>query len=182
MMSNKADPALQAHPDYVVMPVDQIWSGAATLPQVKPGWAMGHFFPVGDLRHTSYFEVKEWNAALAQPDWKKHEDIASEYISVTGGKLTVVFGGSDQNVAESTSLDLTAGQAIVIRPGVWRRFHATEEARGLSVRSQRTGDVARVHSLYAAYVDHWKHTDQIRQWLLYNFLMTGSIMGFGVGR
>ncbi len=46
------------------------------------------------------------------------------------------------------------------------------------MESQRTDD-PHVLTLYQAFMEHWKHTDQIRQLLLYNFLMGGTILVLG---
>jgi hypothetical protein len=171
-----AMPTEDVVPDFIAMPVAEIRNGAALPPGIQPGWTLGDFFPAADLRKSAAFELKEWDRPLIQLAWKRHEDVGSEYIHVTSGTLTVVFGGRGETPTELSRLALSADHAIVLASGVWRRYEATDDVTGFSARGfqLRVPDVD-AGALYAAYSEHWKHTDQIRQWLLYNFLMTSSV-------
>jgi len=161
---------------------------------IRAGWAMGPFYPPDELPFTADFEVKEWDAALVRKSWDDHVSSGPEYISVTRGTLTIVGGdavGGTEHPVERERLDVAAGSSIVLRPGYWRRFECTPDAAGLSIRlpariftegsAMSEGRATNLEERYKAFTEHWKHTDQIRQLLLYNFLMASTILVAGWG-
>lgn len=165
-----------------------------TRASIKRGWAMGPFYPSNELPFTADFEVKEWDATLVRKTWDDHVSGGPEYISVTRGTLMVIGGGARNGTelpVENERVTVAAGSSVVLRPGYWRRFECTQDATGLSIRlpaRTRTGGSAITESRapnpeerYKAFAEHWKHTDQIRQLLLYNFLMASTILVAGWG-
>lgn len=151
---------------------------------IKAGWSMGPFYPTDDICFTKDFEIKEWDAALVRKTWDNHAHSGSEYISVTRGTLTLICGEHKSDTkppVETERVDIIAGRSVVLRPGLWRRFDCTQDVAGVSIRglTERVmGGVDReeLRRRYDAHTEHWKHTDQIRQMLLYNFLMTGTVL------
>lgn len=181
-------------PDYLVRAVSAIRQGgvASNGALIKPGWAMGEFYATDELAFSGDFEVKEWDSTLVRKEWADHATNGPEYISVTCGTLTVVGGErrGDGLVGELDRVAVGPGFSVVLRPGFLRRFECTSDAAGVSVRrptnvtrgvnmdERRTQDL---DEQYRALTEHWKHTDQIRQLLLYNFLMASTILAAAWG-
>lgn len=129
---------VEAHSsNYLVMSVADIVTGRAD-PSVRPGWAMGSFYAPADLRFSTAFEIKNWDAPGVQAEWRNHLDSGSEYIYVVRGTLAVILGrvadGTDA-VVEIERVLVTAGQVIVLRAGQWRRFEPTDDVLGVTVRA-----------------------------------------------
>jgi hypothetical protein len=156
---------------------------------MKAGWAMGPFYATHELAFTRDFEIKEWDDTLVRKTWDDHAHNGPEYISVTHGKLTMIIGERSSDVElpiETKRVVISAGSSVVVRPGLWRRFECTPTATGVSVRhpgKNMTGGTDKwegcapyLNDQYREFTEHWKHTDQIRQLLLYNFLMASTIL------
>lgn len=149
---------------------------------VAPGWIIGPFREANDLRWSEDFEIKEWEAATAQGQWKNHSDTGTEYIAVFEGILTVVIGaiGNDGvSVEPEATIAVASGQRLTIGSEVWRRYEASPDAKGISIRRPPNRGDGEPIERYRAFNEHWKHTDQIRQWLLYNCLMASSVLVIG---
>ncbi len=121
--------------DFLIFSIEAIRDGIAN-PGIKPGWAMGPFYPRTDLRFSQEFEIKEWNHNEIQPEWNNHLKIGSEYISVTRGKLIVILGrvSKDGSIEEYDRVEVMAGHCIILQPGLWRKFEGTLEVIGTSIR------------------------------------------------
>ena len=172
--------------DYLVRSASEIRRLDSTGRAIdRRGWAMGPFYDPDELPYSRHFEVKEWDANTVQRDWRNHEANGPEYISVTCGTLTVIGGcANDKQPSERERIEVGAGTTIVLRPGFLRRFECSSDACGLAVRAPAPSSaaaLAELAGLYEAFTDHWKHTDQVRQLLLYNFLMAGTILVAGWG-
>jgi hypothetical protein len=160
--------------DYRLLDADEIRQG---FEGVKPGWAMGSFYPVGDLQHSNEFEIKEWDRTKIRSDWADHVEIDREYIVLLQGILTVVLGRhAASGIEELAAIEVRQGQRIILRAGVWRKFHGTDDVMGVTIRTSPNAHSAERLERYRSITEHWKHADQIRQWLLYNSLMVSSVL------
>lgn len=119
-----------------------IISGEATGP-IQAGWAMGHFYDAASVAHTPSFEIKEWGSADCasrfNPDWDAHPNHGPEYLRVTQGELRVILGYRDETGAVSELPDriyLRTGDTAVLPPGLLRRYEATADVRGITVRAR----------------------------------------------
>jgi hypothetical protein len=77
------------------------------------GWIIGAFQPTDALTHSSAFEIKEWNHDLVQ---------------------RVSLSDLQADLGHITEIELSAGQCIILAQGLWRRFEASADAVGISVR------------------------------------------------
>jgi hypothetical protein len=119
-----------------------IISGEATGP-VRAGWATGHFYDPATIAHTPSFEIKEWGSADCasrfNPEWDAHTECGPEYLRVTQGELRVIFGYRDE-VGGISELPhrrvLRAGDTAVLPPGLLRRYEASSDVRGITVRAR----------------------------------------------
>jgi hypothetical protein len=119
---------------YLLLGAADIRNGLAGT---KPGWVMGSFAPVGDPRFSREFEVKEWDLRSMRRDWRDGMDCGNEYIAVLDGVLTVILGrltGDGQTVAVEKEIELGPERRIILAPGIWRSFRATENMKALTIR------------------------------------------------
>jgi hypothetical protein len=119
---------------YLLLGAADIRSGLAGT---KPGWVMGSFAPVDDPRFSREFEVKEWDLRSMRRDWRDGMDCGNEYIAVLDGVLTVILGrltGDGQTVAVEKEIELGPEHRIILAPGIWRSFRATENMKALTIR------------------------------------------------
>jgi len=130
--------AVPADAGPLVLAVADIHAGSSTT---AAGWVMGPFFPSGDIRATHAFEIKEWNAMLVQSSWRDHTASGPEYIAVIAGTLTVICGAETSSglIDETARVSVSTGQRIIMPSGAWRRYIASEDATGITVRSSRAG-------------------------------------------
>lgn len=121
---------------FMLMNASDIRNGIA---DASPGWVVGSFVKPGDLRHCNDFEVKEWDLRTMRRDWRNGEECGPEYIAVLGGTLTIVLGrvGEGQEIVEEQEVEVATNQRIIIAPGVWRKLKASDNIKGLTVRSKR---------------------------------------------
>jgi hypothetical protein len=120
--------------NFLLLDLDNVRRGSGN---VKPGWAMGDFYPLDDLRYTKEFEIKEWDVSTIQTLWRNHADVNSEYIAVYCGVLTVIFGYVDSKSGEiipNCTINVGKCQRIVIKTGVWRKFCGSDDVQGISIR------------------------------------------------
>jgi hypothetical protein len=163
---------------FLVMAVEEIRNGEANK-GTQAGWAVGPWFQPTNIRRAERFEVKEWNSNQIQSEWRDHSAAGIEYITVKQGTLIVILGQADDAkvVSEDQRIPVPANYCIVLSAGVWRRFEGDPDVQGVSVRSpldaRQSVDLV---ERYRAITEHWKHTDQVRQWLLYNFLLAMSVL------
>jgi hypothetical protein len=164
--------------DYILLEANDIRRG---FDGVKPGWIMGSpFYAVDDLRHSYDFEIKEWDKSSIRAEWTNHADQGSEYIAILNGVLTVSLGRQlPKGIELESNIEVQSGQRIILREGIWRRFAGTDDVKGITIR--KSADTGRTERLerYRSTTEHWTHTDQIRQWLLYNMLMASSVLVLG---
>jgi hypothetical protein len=107
------------------------------LAGIKPGWVMGSFFAADDPRFTRGFEVKEWDLRSMRRDWRDGTDCGNEYIAVLHGVLTVILGRLEQDgrtIDIEREIEVRPDQRIILAPGIWRSFRATENVRAITVR------------------------------------------------
>ena len=119
---------------YLLLDAADIRDGLAGT---KPGWAMGSFVSIEDLRFSREFEVKEWDLRSMRRDWRDGMDCGNEYIAVLDGVLTVILGRLTEDgrtVAVEKEIELGPEQRIIIAPGLWRSFRATDNVKALTVR------------------------------------------------
>ena len=119
---------------FMLLDVDDIRQG---FRDVRPGWAMGSFYPESDVRHSKDFEIKEWDRTTIQTDWRNHANLGSEYISVLQGVLTVILGShavDGKGIEQHSAIEVRSGQRLVLKRGVWRKFTGTDEVKGVSIR------------------------------------------------
>jgi hypothetical protein len=119
---------------YMLLDAADIRNG---LTGTKPGWAMGSFVAIDDPRFSREFEVKEWDLRSMRRDWRDGRDCGNEYIAVLDGVLTVILGrlGKDGRTVEvEKEIELGPDQRIIIMPGTWRSFRATENVKALTAR------------------------------------------------
>jgi hypothetical protein len=98
---------------------------------------MGSFVAIDDPRFSREFEVKEWDLRSMRRDWRDGRDCGNEYIAVLDGVLTVILGrlGKDGRTVEvEKEIELGPDQRIIIMPGTWRSFRATENVKALTAR------------------------------------------------
>jgi hypothetical protein len=98
------------------------------------GWIIGAFQPTDALTHSSAFEIKEWNHDLVQREWRNHPTSGPEYVRVIEGCLRVSLSDLQADLGHITEIELSAGQCIILAQGLWRRFEASADAVGISVR------------------------------------------------
>jgi hypothetical protein len=119
---------------YMLLDAADVRNGLAGT---KPGWVMGSFVAVDDPRFSREFEVKEWDLRSMRRDWRDGTDCGNEYIAVLDGVLTVILGrlGEDGRTVEvEKEIELRPDQRIILAPGAWRSFRATEDVKALTVR------------------------------------------------
>jgi hypothetical protein len=119
---------------YVLLNAADIRDGLA---ETKPGWAMGSFVPIDDPRFSREFEVKEWDLRSMRREWRDGMDCGNEYIAVLDGVLTVILGRlaeDGRTVAAEREVELGPEQRIILAPGLWRSFRATENMKALTIR------------------------------------------------
>lgn len=121
---------------FMLMNAEDIRNG---IGNTSPGWVMGSFVGTGDLRHCDEFEIKEWDLRTMRRDWRNGEECGPEYIAVLDGTLIIVLGraGEGQEIVENREVEVAANQRIILAPGVWRKLKATDDIKGLTVRSKR---------------------------------------------
>lgn len=120
---------------------EDIVSGAATG-RVRAGWAMGHFYDPRSIAHSPQFEIKEWgpesSASTFNAEWDHHPNNGPEYLRVTQGELRVFFGylADDGQIGElEPGLVLRQGDTAIVPPGLYRRYEASADVRGITVRA-----------------------------------------------
>ena len=133
-MSNEDGNIVDQH--FLIMNVADIRNG---MGDSSPGWVVGSFIKAGDLRHCEDFEIKEWDRRTMRRDWRNGEECGPEYIAVLDGTLTILLGRGNggQEIAEDREVEITKDQRIILAPGVWRKLRATNNIKGLTVRSKR---------------------------------------------
>jgi mannose-6-phosphate isomerase-like protein (cupin superfamily) len=121
---------------FILMSAEDIRNG---IGDSSPGWVMGSFVAAGDLRHCDEFEIKEWDLRTMRRDWRNGEECGPEYIAVLDGTLTIVLGraGEGQEIVEDREIEVATNQRVILAPGVWRKLKATDDIKGLTVRSKR---------------------------------------------
>jgi hypothetical protein len=121
---------------FILMSAEDIRNG---IGDSSPGWVMGSFVVAGDLRHCDEFEIKEWDLRTMRRDWRNGEECGPEYIAVLDGTLTIVLGraGEEQEIVEDREIEVATHQRVILAPGVWRKLRATDNIKGLTVRSKR---------------------------------------------
>jgi hypothetical protein len=122
---------------FLLIEAPQIREG---LGSTSPGWVMGAFVGKGDLRHSEDFEVKEWDLRTMRRDWRNGEECGPEYIAVIEGHLTVILGRPSADagsIDEDRTIDVHREQRIILAPGVWRKLEASQDIKGLTVRSRK---------------------------------------------
>jgi hypothetical protein len=128
---------------YLLRSADDIRTGSGLPADVRRGWAAGPFYSPDELAFTRDFEVKEWDFSTVQSEWRDHSAAGTEYISVTNGTLTAVIGELTKPGADPTELErvkVPAGNSVILIPGLWRRFEATADAKGITVRGTHKRD------------------------------------------
>jgi mannose-6-phosphate isomerase-like protein (cupin superfamily) len=125
----------KSHGDgYMLLDAADIRNGLA---ETKPGWVMGSFVPMDDPRFSREFEVKEWDLRSMRRDWRDGMECGNEYIAVLDGRLTVILGRLAQDgrtMGVEKEIELGPDQRIIIAPGIWRSFRATENVKALTIR------------------------------------------------
>jgi hypothetical protein len=119
---------------YMLLDAADIRNGLAGI---KPGWVMGSFVAADDPRFSRDFEVKEWDLRSMRRDWRDGTDCGNEYIVVLDGMLTVILGRLAQDgwtVHVEREIELGADQRIILAPGIWRSFRATENVKAITIR------------------------------------------------
>jgi hypothetical protein len=121
---------------FMLMSAEEIRNG---IGDTNPGWVMGSFVEPGDLRHCVDFEIKEWDLRSMRRDWRNGEECGPEYIAVLDGTLTIVLGriGKEPDIIEEGEVEVLANQRIILAAGVWRKLKASDNIKGLTVRSKR---------------------------------------------
>jgi len=121
---------------FMLMNAEDIRNG---IGDTSPGWVMGSFVAAGDLRHCDEFEIKEWDLRTMRRDWRNGEECGPEYIAVLEGTLTIVLGraGKGKDVIEDREVEVATNQRIILAAGVWRKLKASDDIKGLTVRSKR---------------------------------------------
>jgi len=121
---------------FMLMNADDIRNG---IGDSSPGWVMGSFVAAEDLRHCDEFEIKEWDLRTMRRDWRNGEECGPEYIAVLEGTLTIVLGraGKGKDVIEDREVEVATNQRIILAAGVWRKLKASDDIKGLTVRSKR---------------------------------------------
>jgi hypothetical protein len=121
---------------FMLMNAEDIRNG---IGDTSPGWVMGSFVAEGDLRHCDEFEIKEWDLRTMRRDWRNGEECGPEYIAVLEGTLTIVLGraGKGKDVIEDREVEVATNQRIILAAGVWRKLKASDDIKGLTVRSKR---------------------------------------------
>ena len=121
---------------FMLMNASDLRNGIA---DASPGWVGGSLVKPGDLRHCDDFEVKEWDLRTMRRDWRSGEECGPEYIAVLDGTLTIVLGrvGDGQEIVEDQEVEVATNQRIILAPGVWRKLKASDNIKGLTVRSKR---------------------------------------------
>jgi hypothetical protein len=122
--------------DFLLLPINEVRTGKANG-GMRPGWAVGPFYPAGDPRFCAAFEVKEWNFPLIQRQWKSHPGTGIEYVAVKRGTLIVELGRSSKSgeISPVKRIEVPAGHSLVLRPGLWRRYDGSPDVEGISVRA-----------------------------------------------
>jgi hypothetical protein len=119
---------------YMLLDAVEVRNG---LPGTKPGWVMGPFVAADDPRFSREFEVKEWDLRSMRRDWRDGTDCGNEYIAVLDGLLTVILGRLAQDgrtIDVEKEIELGPDQRIILAPGIWRSFRATENVKAITVR------------------------------------------------
>jgi hypothetical protein len=121
---------------FLLMSAEEIRNGIGST---NPGWVMGSFVQRGDVRHCDDFEIKEWDLRSMRRDWRNGEECGPEYIAVLEGTLTIALGraGEGQEIVEDGEVEVSANQRIILAAGVWRKLKASDNIKGLTVRSKR---------------------------------------------
>lgn len=121
---------------FMLMNAEDIRNG---LGESNPGWVMGSFVKPGDLRYCVDFEIKEWDRRSMRRDWRNGEECGPEYIAVLDGSLTIVLGRAEKgpDIVEDGEVEVFANQRIILAAGVWRKLKASDNIKGLTVRSKR---------------------------------------------
>ena len=121
---------------FMLMSAEDIRKG---IGDTNPGWAMGSFVKPGNLRHCGDFEIKEWDLRSMRRDWRNGEECGPEYIAVLDGTLTIMLGRAEkgQDIVEDGEVEVSANQRIILAAGVWRKLKASDNIKGLTVRSKR---------------------------------------------
>jgi len=128
-----------------------IISGAATKP-VRAGWAMGHFYEPGHPAFSTAFEIKEWGGtdhpSTFNIEWGNHPNNGPEYLHVLWGELHIFFGFRDEEgrilqLDLGPSVTLRAGDTAIVPPNLHRRYEASSDVRGITVRASPSKPASR---------------------------------------